>query len=288
MRRTPVAASKARRQALLDWYHRHQRELPWRHTRDPYRILVSEVMCQQTQAERVIPRYNRFLRRFPDVASLATAAPAEVLEEWSGLGYNRRAIHLHRAARKVVHEGWPCTVEGLRRLPGVGPYTAAAVACFAFGEVVPAVDTNTRRVLSRWSGTPLAGAPLAEAATEELDREEPAGWNQAIMDLGASLCTAQAPACTQCPVTRWCADPSVYQPPRSQGRFEGSSRQARGAVIRELIRYGPQTGVGLGRRAGVAPARLGPALAALVDDGLVVEVDGHFALPGGGAVDGMG
>src|ERR1700704_6553728 len=136
-------------ESLLRWYADHGRDLPWRGTRDPYRVLVSEVMLQQTQAARVVPYLERFLARFPDERALAAAPTADILAAWSGLGYNRRALALQRAARIVAREGWPRDEAGLRRLPGVGPYTAAAVASFAFGAHVPAVDTNARRVIER-------------------------------------------------------------------------------------------------------------------------------------------
>ncbi len=233
-------------------------------------------MCQQTQAERVVPRYERFLDRFPTEATLARAAPAEVLAEWSGLGYNRRAMHLHRAA-SVVERGWPRTVEGLLALPGVGPYTAAAVACFAFGVPVAAVDTNLRRVLSRWYGRPLAGLELEEAAGAELDRKRPAAWTSAMMDLGATICRPQ-PACVACPVAEWCADPGVYAPPLRQGRFAGSSRQARGAIVRALV-AGAHSERALADVTGLAADRLAPALSALQAEGMVVAGPCGYSLP---------
>jgi A/G-specific adenine glycosylase len=191
-------------------------------------------MLQQTQVDRVIPRFSAFIARWPTVEALAAAAPIDVLAMWSGLGYNARAKRLHEAAQMVADEGWPTTVEGLRKLPGVGPYTAAAIASIAFGVTIPAVDTNLRRVLGRWEGSPLTGAALARVAEEVVGR--PAGdWNQALMDLGATICRPAAPRCDQCPVASWCADPTVYLPPPRQGRFEGSSRQLRGAVVRAHI-----------------------------------------------------
>src|SRR5947208_12414467 len=152
---------------LLDWFDAHARSLPWRETHDPYAILVSEVMLQQTQVERVIPRYARFLERWPTIETLAAAVPGEVIVEWQGLGYNRRALNLHRAARRVAEGGWP---DDLTELPGVGPYTADAVAAFAFGRPVLPVDVNVRRVQER---TAASFAP---------------GCAQALMDLGATIC----------------------------------------------------------------------------------------------------
>ena len=154
---------------LLAWFAEHGRDLPWRRTRDPYSILVSEVMLQQTQVARVVPRYEAWLRRWPTVSALAAAAPSEVLREWVGLGYNRRALALHAAARVVARGGWP---DDLTALPGVGPYTAAAVASFAFGADVAAVDTNARRVAERLGrGAPAELLPAGRAAA----------WNQAMM-----------------------------------------------------------------------------------------------------------
>ena len=275
-----TAPPRADRQAaLLDWYASTPRSYPWRETTDPYRILVSEVMCQQTQAPRVVSRYETFLDRFPDEQTLASASTGEVLAAWSGLGYNRRAMNLQRAARQVVSAGWPTTVEGLGNLPGVGPYTAAAVACFAFGAQVAAVDTNLRRVLSRWRGRSLEGAALASAAAEEVPTGQAAAWNQAVMDLGATACRPREPQCDRCPVAAWCEDPSVYRPPKPQGRFEGSHRQARGAVLRVLVKAGPQPVADLEVLSGIEGGRVTRAIASLRRDGLVVETEGHVKLP---------
>ena len=231
-----VPLDEARNAALFAWYLDQQRALPWRGETDPYRILVSEVMLQQTQASRVVPFYERFVARFPTVESLASAVLQDVLDAWTGLGYNSRALRLREAARIVEENGWPTTPETLSELPGVGPYTASAVASFAFGAQVPAVDTNLRRVLSRWHGESLNGAALETAAKTALG--EPAGdWNQAMMDLGAMLCVPKSPRCTVCPVKDWCSGPAAYRPPTAQGRFEGSARQLRGAIIRTLVRH---------------------------------------------------
>jgi A/G-specific adenine glycosylase len=179
------------REALLRWYAGARRDLPWRRTTDPYAILVSEVMLQQTQVARVVPRYLAWLERWPDAPALAAATRADVLAEWVGLGYNRRALALLAAAQAVARDGWP---EDLRALPGVGPYTAAAVGSFAFGEQVAAVDTNARRVAARLGrGTPDELLPPGRAAE----------FNQATMELGASVCTARAARCGECPVRAW-------------------------------------------------------------------------------------
>lgn len=220
--------------ALLDWYRAEGRSLPWRGSDDPWVILVSEVMSQQTQLARVVPAFERFIARFPAPLALAEAEPSDLLRIWDGLGYQRRALNLRRAAAIVASEGWPTTTQGLQSLPGVGTYTAAAVACFAFGEPVPAVDTNLRRVLSRWTGEPLGGSALMRRAEELIDRRHPAEWNQAIMDLAATICRPRTPACGLCPVEEWCADPTVYVSPPRQSRYDGSVRQARAAILKAL------------------------------------------------------
>lgn len=221
----------ARNQALMEWYARHRRDLPWRRSKDPYPVLVSEVMLQQTQVDRAVDRFESFIERWPTVNALANASNDEVLAEWSGLGYNSRALRLRDSARIVSVHGWPETASGLTGLPGVGPYTAAAVASISFDEQTPAVDTNLKRVISRWRGHPLGGATLQTAAEDELG--DPAGdWNQALMDLGSQLCTARDPSCGECPVQEWCIDPSIYEPTRPQPSFAGSRRQLRGALVK--------------------------------------------------------
>lgn len=224
-------------------------------------------MLQQTGAKRVVGYYRRFLDRFPDPFELATAAPGEVLALWSGLGYNIRALRLREAAIVIASSGWPPTEEKLRALPGVGLYTAAAVACFAFGEQIPTPDTNMRRVLSRWHGEPLAGKALTEAAGAEIPTGRASEWNQAVMDIGATLCKPLTPACERCPVEPWCAGPSTYVPPPSQPPFAGSARQARGAIIRHLVESGPLSIEELSSRIGAD--RLLPAVERLTEEGLV-------------------
>jgi len=197
---------------LLGWFAEHGRDLPWRRTRDPYAILVSEVMLQQTQVERVIPRYLAWLERWPTASALAVASPADVIREWQGLGYNRRGLNLHRAAQQIAADGWP---DDLTELPGVGPYTAAAVGNFAFGRDVLPVDTNVGRVQQRTghSFSPAAG--------------------QALMDLGATVCLARIPRCGVCPLSAGCPSRGKrYEPLRKQSRFEGSFRQRRAQTLR--------------------------------------------------------
>jgi A/G-specific adenine glycosylase len=197
---------------LLAWYDAHARDLPWRSGRgkpgDPYHVWVSEIMLQQTRVAAVIEHYHEFLRRFPSVKKLAGAREASVLAAWSGLGYYRRARMLHKAAKLVVRElggKFPTTSEGWRELPGIGRYTAAAIASIAFGEPVAVVDGNVERVLQRFSGRPLASEKLWSAAEELLDHERPGDFNQAMMELGATVCTPRVPACLMCPVVELCA-----------------------------------------------------------------------------------
>ena len=198
----PEAVDQA---ALLAWYARHGRDLPWRRTRDPYRILVSEVMCQQTQVERVVPFYERFLERFPDAQALAAADDEAIHRAWKGLGYPSRVDRLRACCQQVLAAGrWPDTVEGLRELPGIGPYTAAAVACFAFSRAVPLVDTNVARVLCRAQGLPAERDRLWAVAGGMVAAASPIAWNNALMELGARICTARAPHCGACPWRAGC------------------------------------------------------------------------------------
>jgi A/G-specific adenine glycosylase len=208
------------RSQLLSWYDAHARELPWRESRDPYRVWLSEVMLQQTRVAAVIAHYHEFLWRFPTVEKLARARESSVLTAWSGLGYYRRARMLHAAAKLVVRDldgKFPETVEGLRALPGVGRYTAAAIASIAFGEPVAVVDGNVERVLQRFSGRRLAGEDFWLTAEGQLDRERPGDFNQAMMELGATVCTPRGPACLTCPVVELCA---------TRGEIAGAAKAA--------------------------------------------------------------
>jgi A/G-specific adenine glycosylase len=207
---------------LQAWFLANGRDLPWRRTQDPYAILVSEVMLQQTQVPRVIPRYVAWLERWPTVEALARAPRGEVIAAWQGLGYNRRAVNLHRAAQAVVKRGWP---DDLTQLPGVGRYTADAVRRFAFGEPVLPVDTNVARVLGRTAG--------------EFGPESAA----ALMDLGATVCLARVPRCGSCPLARACPSRGQrFDPLRKQSRFEGSFRQRRAETLR-LVAAGHTAGL---------------------------------------------
>lgn len=206
-----AAAFRAR---LLAWYAAHARELPWRQRPgarspgDPYGVWLSEIMLQQTRVAAVIEHYHEFLRRFPTVRKLAAAREASVLAAWSGLGYYRRARMLHQAAKAIVRERegeFPRAAAEWRELPGIGRYTAAAIASIAFGEPVAVVDGNVERVLQRIVGAALAGEDLWRAAKDRLDGERPGDFNQAMMELGATVCTPRAPACLTCPVIELCA-----------------------------------------------------------------------------------
>lgn len=261
-----------RNAALFSWYRTEQRSFPWRGETDPYRILVSEAMLQQTQASRVIPFYDRFLTRFPTAESLAAADLQDVLGLWTGLGYNSRGLRLREAARKIEADGWPTTPAALVELPGVGPYTASAVAAFAFGARVPTIDTNLRRVLSRWHGEPLNGASLHAAAVAALG-DPAADWNQAMMDLGATTCVSKMPRCGPCPVKDWCSGPASYTPVPAQGRFEGSARQLRGAIVRCLVRR-DATFRDLVQQTGFPTAQVEMALADLMSEQLVRRDEG--------------
>ena len=273
--------TEADRAALLAWYLRERRDLPWRRTRDPYRILVSEVMLQQTQVARVVPRYERFLDRFPDVAALAASEPRAVIAEWSGLGYNRRALALRGAAIAVDRDGWPRTAMALRALPGVGPYTAAAVATFAFGERVAAVDTNIRRVIERVDGRRRPEPALARRAGRLVPADDPASWNQAVMELGATVCTARRPDCGRCPVARCRSRGRAATGARRRPdgaatvRFEDTDRFVRGRVVAALVAHEPLP-------SGLAPGRVERAVDGLVADGLVErDACGGVRLPAG-------
>jgi A/G-specific adenine glycosylase len=243
--------------AVLDWWTAHARPLPWRSTRDVYAVWVSEVMSAQTTVSRAADAWERWMARWPTVEALAQASLGDVLRQWQGLGYPRRARDLHRSARIVAASGWP---EDLRTLPGVGPYIAAAVRCFALEEPVLPLDVNVRRVQRRrFAGSlDIAGDPWRAA--------------QALMELGQRVCTAR-PSCGACPVRDGCAGPEAGDrgaaPARRQPRFEGSVRQRRGRLLRRVLAEGA-----------VRVARGEAEVAAgLADDGLVVWDDGWLRAP---------
>ncbi len=284
------------RRSLADWYREHGRhDLPWRRTRDAYAVLVSEIMLQQTQVARVVPHYERWLTRWPTIAALAAASPADVIEEWAGLGYNRRALNLRLAAIATIEHfggeipGDPAT---LRTLPGIGAYTAAAVACFAGETRTVVLDTNVTRVISRCllglaSPRDTSASRISEGATFLLPPDEARAHNLALMDLGATICTARSPQCGTCPLNRRCAWLAAGSPPgqsRQAGspRFETTARFARGRIV-DALRAGPLTTEAL---AALLPAphreRLPAYLAALQREGLITTSGPAWRLPARG------
>lgn len=312
----PADVERGLHATLLGWFAASARDLPWRHTRDPYAILVAEVMLQQTQVDRVTPKYHAFLALFPTVAALAEAPTADVIRAWSGLGYNRRAVNMQRAARVLLDQYggvFPRDRESLLRLPGIGPYTAGAIACFAFEQDVAFIDTNIRRVVQRLLAGPQERASANESRLLELAAAAiPPGqgwaWNQAIMELGALICTAGTPACWRCPVQAYCPDYaarratdeqafSADQAPQAPRRrvaeqreapYAGSSRFYRGRIIEALRRLPPGAALSfaeLGRciKPGFADAEI-PWLHALAEglvrDGLLAIEDHVVRLPG--------
>jgi A/G-specific adenine glycosylase len=235
-------------QALLAWHERERRDLPWRRRRDPYAVLVSELMLQQTQVSRVEPRFGAWMERWPTIEDFAAASTADVIRAWQGLGYNRRALSLHRAARAVAERGWP---DDLTDLPGVGRYTADAIGRFAFGREVLPEDVNVRRIAER------SGASFSWRSAE------------ALMDLGATICLARVPRCEQCPLATACPSRGRrYEPQRKQSRFEGSFRQRRAATLRAVAGGDDE-----------AASLDGEALAALEADGLVIRSGSRVGLP---------
>ncbi|HEX9775576.1 MAG TPA: A/G-specific adenine glycosylase [Actinomycetota bacterium] len=241
---------------VLDWFDSHGRPFPWRENRDPYRTLVAEVMLQQTQTGRVGPSYESFLKSFPTVRSLAHAPAMEVIRAWRGLGYNKRAVNLQQAAQVIeaVHGGEvPDDPAALRTLPGVGEYTANAVACFAFDRQVPVVDVNVERVLARAAlGKEPGEAPkdaIRDAARAWLPAGQADRWNQALMDVGAMICRIDAPLCAKCPLKTVCrakagGRPGARAPAKKAEPFEGSRRQKRGGIV-DALRDAASDGISL-------------------------------------------
>jgi A/G-specific adenine glycosylase len=302
------------RQRLLAWFAENGRDLPWRRTRDPYHVLVSEIMLQQTQVDRVIPKYHAFLEQFPTLEALAAAPTADVIRAWAGLGYNRRAVNMQRTARAVLDEHgeqFPREVAALRRLPGIGPYTAGAVACFAFEQDTAFMDTNIRRVVQRVFVGPqeASEAQLLQLAETAVPEGQGWAWNQAIMELGALICTASNPACRRCPLQSECrdyaarrmADEQVFDTalavgaPKQSRRiaehreapYLNSNRFYRGKIV-EILRQAPSddpltlTRLGPQVKGDFTESDL-PWLRGVVDglarDGLVVAEDNLVRLP---------
>ncbi len=273
---------------LLEWGERTRRDLPWRRSRDPWAVLVSEVMLQQTQVARVVPRWSEFLDRFPTAPACAAAPAGAVVRLWTGLGYNRRALHLHAAARRCVEEfdgAVPSTIEELRTLPGVGAYTAHAVMAFAYELDVGVVDTNAARVLARVAGRRLTGKEAQERADTLVPPGASWAWNQAMLDLGAAVCTKRSTRCDSCPLAGSCGwaqagctdpDPAVgsFGVTARQSVFAGSDRQGRGRLV-EALRLAPVSPTELASLMGWPddPVRAARVATSVVVDGLA-EVDG--------------
>lgn len=248
---------------VLDWFDEHGRSFPWRQSRDPYRTMVAEVMLQQTQTGRVAPTYEAFLQRFPTLDRLAHAPAMDVIQAWRGLGYNRRAVDLHRAAQTIAREHggvYPSSPAALRRLPGLGEYTSSAIACFAFDAQIPVVDTNVRRVLSRSAlgkdAPEVDAARVADLAAEWLPAGEAYRWNQALMDIGAMVCRSSKPLCAKCPLKSSCVyyakgrhKAAPARAARTPEPYEGSRRQARGSIV-DHLRKAARKGVTVGELAG--------------------------------------
>lgn len=297
--------------AVLSWFAEQQRDLPWRKTRDPYKIMVSEIMLQQTQVDRVLPKYLAFLEQFPTLEVLANAPTSEVIRAWAGLGYNRRAVNMQRSARAVLEEyagQFPQTVAELLKLPGIGAYTAGAIACFAFEQDVAFMDTNIRRLIRRLLYTPDA-EPTERELLERMTALVPVGqgwaWNQAIMELGALICTAARPQCWRCPVREYCQDyaarlqadeqilsypPAVAKPlkkvaERREPGYATSNRYYRGRIIAALREHPDGLNVEqLGQLLKAdytvtEQAWVESLLTGLERDGLLVRQDGVARLP---------
>jgi len=287
-------------EAIEAWYKSNGRDLPWRRTKDPYKILVSEIMLQQTQVSRVVPKYMQFVKEFPSFPLLAEAPVAEVIRIWSGMGYNNRAVRLHKLAGIVAYElkgVLPSTVEELKKLPGIGEYTAAAVACFAFGSTHPILDTNIYRVLSRiFHGTNPPSKQVLHVLAGELAPKaaSASSWSQALMDIGATICNIRRPQCISCPAMKYChAAPKLQDgssqmlavdsapPIPKQSKFHGSPRYFRGRIIDILINAG-ENGVSeeeLIRSLENNDFDINGLITGLESDGLVKRVPGRITLP---------
>jgi A/G-specific adenine glycosylase len=284
----PVAAEL--RRSIVRWFDRYERPLPWRST-DPWGVLVSEFMLQQTPVDRVLPVWQDWLERWPNAAALAQASQADALRAWGRLGYPRRAIRLHAAARAIVAEfsgEVPDTYEELRRLPGVGDYTAAAVLAFAFGQRSVVLDVNIRRVFRRaieGAEHPTPATTAAERALAEslLPRrhDSAARWSAAVMELGALVCTSRSPRCGDCPIAKDCnwlkAGRPAGERPRQQAKFTGSDRQVRGLIMAALRES--HTAVPSVEHIWPDETQRQRALGGLVSDGLIIETTKGWTLP---------
>jgi A/G-specific adenine glycosylase len=286
MPRSPVDIAPV----VLEWATANGRDLPWRHTRDPWAILVSEVMAQQTQVARVIPKWFAFLDRWPTPQACAEADLGDILRLWEGLGYPRRAKNLHAAAVAIATQGTvPQTLDGLLTLPGVGPYTARALMAFAYEADVAVVDTNTARVLARWAGKTLDRREVQTAADEMVPPGLGWSWNQAMLDLGATICTLRNPLCDACPVQPQCAfrgsgiDPAIGTAGVSvpQSRFQGSDRQLRGLLLRAVARAPISRNEAAKRIDRTSESnRVNKLVGALISEGLLSDDQGMLVLGG--------
>lgn len=282
---TPLRQQRA---AVHAWAGEHLRDLPWRETRDPWAILVAEVMLQQTQVARVEPAWRRFLDRFPTVTDAATSGRSELVTLWAGLGYNNRAVRLHQAAQAVVErfEGtFPRDLADLMSLPGIGPYTARAIRAFAFELPGAVVDTNVARILARVAGETLTPSAAQRSADALADDTDPWTWNQTMIDLGATVCTPRKPACDRCPLVTGCVwrsgpgkDPAAVPPSKRQAPFAGSDRQARGRLL-DACRSGPVAQADVPRIIADDDAdRVERIISGLVRDGLLRRDDRRVSL----------
>lgn len=279
-----MAPARTWQQRLLVWFRVAGRDLPWRRTMDAYAITISELMLQQTQVSRVVEKYTEWLHLFPTWEALAAASQAEVLRAWSGLGYNRRALNVHRLAKAVVAQGGlPRTVQGLVALPGIGPYTARALVAFAWRGRAAPVDVNIARILQRVTGYRAEGRDLQELADRQLPRNAWA-YNHAMMDLGATICTARNPRCATCPLQTVCASAFAVgddRPTKKQATFKGSDRQLRGQLLRLLTKNSILRRNEIGKLTpDFSAARVDAALAALEREGfLQSSAKGWYTAP---------
>jgi A/G-specific adenine glycosylase len=290
------------RRALFAWHTEHALKAPWRESGHPYECLVAAVMAQQTQMSRVMPSYERFVAAFPTLEALAAASTGDVIRVWAGMGYNQRAVRLHRAARQIAARGWPRTGAELEKIDGIGPFTAAIIASFAFGEAAACVDTNVRRVLGRLAGDEMIdGQRLQALADATMARDAPARWNQALMDYGARVCGPR-PKCQECVVANWCASRERYAAPRiaearptyrarrakkPEAPYEGSTRFYRGRIIEALCALSPGGSIAIEELPSIiADGHMAPSVAetrelvsALERHGLAVARRGRVSLP---------
>jgi len=292
------------RRSLLAWHRRHGLRAPWRYSGDPYLVMVAAVMAQQTQISRVLQKFDEFTAAFPTVEALARARTARVLRMWEGMGYNLRGLRLHRAAKRIVRQGgFPRRAAALVEIEGIGPFTAAIITSFAFGEPVAAIDVNVRRVLIRLltgkDEARLSDRALQPAADALLSRRAPGRWNQAMMDLGARVCKPRVPQCNVCPLATWCRARPLFESRnaprrvaeakpsyRTQAPFRGSRRYHRGRIVQALRELPPRTGIVpadlLPRLAGggLDEAQLQELIEALRRDGLLrIDAGGRLRLP---------